>query len=564
MAWIGYAQQDSNQSVRLMAQAGADPGHAAAAELSWGDNPCGVGPVGTAIRTGTSRVIRSGAKDPNMAKWQVEARIHGYGSAAALPMMNQETAFGSINIYSADVDKFNTQELELLGELSSNLSFGILTLRAREEGRRCQDALRNELDRQKTILEKRERLEFQIVQAKKMDAVGKLAGGIAHDFNNLLMIISSYSELMMDKLSDSDPLRRNGEQILKAARRAGELTGQLLAFSRKQVQALRVLDLNAVLEELGKILPGMLGGTIRVAVVQNKKLWPVKADPAQIEQILMNLATNARDAMPQGGQLTIETANVEFDEKYTRSHIASPAGEYVMLAVSDSGIGMDQSVVPHIFEPFFTTKGSGKGTGLGLSTVYGIVKQTGGYVWVYSELGLGTTLKVYLPRARGAEAVGELSSLRELPLRGNETVLIVDDEEPVREATRIFLEQYGYSVLSAKNGRQAVEVARKYPGTIALLVTDVVMPELGGSELAKLLTIERPEIRVLFISGYTESAVLQHGVIDVATCFLQKPFSLKALVTKIRNLLAGSDPPESSIAAHPHFSSNRDLPQHSD
>ena len=235
-----------------------------------------------------------------------------------------------------------------------------------------------------------------------------------------------------------------------------------------------------------------------------------------------------------------------------------------MLAVSDSGMGMDQSVVPHIFEPFFTTKGSGKGTGLGLSTVYGIVKQTGGYVWVYSELGLGTTLKVYLPRARGAEAVGELSSLRELPLRGNETVLIVDDEEPVREATRIFLEQYGYSVLSAKNGRQAVEVARKYPGTIALLVTDVVMPELGGSELAKLLTIERPEIRVLFISGYTESAVLQHGVIDVATCFLQKPFSLKALVTKIRNLLAASAPPESSIAAHPHFSSNRDLPQHSD
>jgi signal transduction histidine kinase len=324
-----------------------------------------------------------------------------------------------------------------------------------------------------------------------MDAVGQLAAGIAHDFNNLLMVISSYSELMVDKLSAADPLRKNGEQILKAARRAGELTGQLLAFSRKQVQALRVLDLSAVLEEIGKILPGVLGDKIQVTIVPNKQLWPVKADPAQIEQILINLATNARDAMPQGGQLTIETANVEFDEEYTRSHIAAPAGEYVMLAISDTGTGIERTVLPRVFEPFFTTKGSGKGTGLGLSTVYGIVKQSGGYVWVYSEVGLGTTFKVYLPRENKAQVVGEVSRLRELPLRGNETVLIVDDEEQIREATRIFLEQYGYSVLSAKDGHEAIELAHQHHGTIAMMVTDVVMPELSGSELAKRLTGER-------------------------------------------------------------------------
>jgi two-component system, cell cycle sensor histidine kinase and response regulator CckA len=387
------------------------------------------------------------------------------------------------------------------------------------------------------------KLQEQLLQAQKMDAVGQLAGGVAHDFNNLLMVISSYAELMLDRLED-DGLRRNAEQIQKAARRAADLTRQLMAFSRKQVQVLRLLDLNTVLAELARMLPRLIGEDIQLAFHAGQGLWAVKADPVQIEQVVMNLATNARDAMPHGGTFSIETANVQLDEQYAGKHMEVPPGRYVMLAATDSGVGIAPEVLPHIFEPFFTTKPTGKGTGLGLATVYGIVKQSGGYVSVYSELGRGTAFKIYLPQANAADQKPEAGERREECLDGSETILLVEDEEAVRESAREYLAGCGYNVLTACNGQEGLEVAESYRDRIWLLVTDVVMPQLGGSELAQRIAAARPDIRVLYISVYTENTVLQHGVRELGTMFLQKPFTLKVLARKIRELL---DEPASAL-----------------
>ncbi|HVO82429.1 MAG TPA: PAS domain S-box protein [Terriglobales bacterium] len=383
----------------------------------------------------------------------------------------------------------------------------------------------------------RRRLEAQLLQAQKMDAIGKLAGGVAHDFNNLLMVISAYAELMLDAVAPEDPLRHNLQEILTAARRAADLTRQLLAFSRKQLQSLRLLDLNSVIQDISKMLPRLIGEDIELVVVPGPDLGSVRADPVQIEQVMMNLAANARDAMPGGGKLTIETARVHLDETYVQSHSIVPPGDYVLLSVADTGQGIAPGHLPHIFEPFYTTKEDGKGTGLGLATVYGIVKQSGGYIWVYSELGLGTTFKIYLPSHHRKAFPTLVSKPLEGAPRGNETILLVEDEAAVRESTREFLTLSGYTVLEAGNGEGALHVAREYPGPIHLMVTDVVMPHLGGAQLAEQLAAERPQMKVLFVSGYAESTILRHGVMDVSTCFLQKPFGLKTLARKVREVL---------------------------
>lgn len=396
----------------------------------------------------------------------------------------------------------------------------------------------------------RRRLESQLQMAHKMDAIGRLAGGVAHDFNNLLMVISAYAELMQDSLAPEHPLLRNVHEIMKASRRAADLTRQLLAFGRKQMQALQLLDLNQVLKEISKMLPRLIGEDIQLNMVHGRNIGWVKADPLQIEQIVMNLAANARDAMPEGGKLTIETANIALDESYIQRHSIVPIGDYVLLAVTDTGQGIAPEHLSHIFEPFYTTKAEGKGTGLGLATVYGIVKQNGGFIWVYSEPGLGTTFKVYLPRVKKDAGVTKTTvrSVQEVP-RGVETILLVEDETAVRQSTAQFLRQNGYTVVEAKDGENALHVARNHAGTIDLMITDVVMPRLGGAKLAAHLTSTHPTMKVLFVSGYAETTVLRHGAIDVTNNFLQKPFGLRSLAVKIRQVLGTNTATAATVTA---------------
>ena len=385
------------------------------------------------------------------------------------------------------------------------------------------------------------KLESQLQQSQKMDAIGLLAGGVAHDFNNLLLVISAYAELLRDSLGNDDRSRTKVDEIITATRRAAELTRQLLAFGRKQVQSLRVLDLNVVVGEIARMLPRLIGEDIQLVFVPGKDLVKVKADPAQIEQVVMNLATNARDAMPLGGRLTIETSNVTLDQAYAQKHMVVPAGEYALLAVSDSGDGIPAEHLNHIFEPFYTTKEAGKGTGLGLATAYGIVKQSQGFIWVYTEPGHGTTFKIYLPRVHRAGQIDRLPQLAESAPRGRETVLLVEDEAAVRASTSEFLVRCGYTVVVAENGEDALRASRDYSGPIHLMITDVVMPKMGGPQVAMQLGAERPEMKTLFVSGYAENTVLQHGNVDVNARFLSKPFSLSTLATKIREVVEAQE-----------------------
>ncbi|MGO8786710.1 MAG: PAS domain S-box protein [Terriglobia bacterium] len=383
----------------------------------------------------------------------------------------------------------------------------------------------------------RRRLEDQFRQAQKMEAVGRLAGGIAHDFNNLLTIINGYSEVVLDALNANDPLRCHMEEVKKASDRAARLTRQLLAFGRQQVLAARALDLNALVADVERMLRRLIGEDIELVLVPGAALGTVKADPGQIEQILVNLAVNARDAMPEGGRLVIETANVELDDAYAHSHTVVTPGRYVMLAISDTGFGMDAATQAHIFEPFFTTKESGKGTGLGLSTVYGIVKQSGGYIWVYSEPGAGATFKIYLPSVEEAAESVPVSEARERPFGGSETILLVEDDASVRDLAARILQQQGYKVLESKSPEDALQTAEHYQAPIALLLTDVVLPNMSGRKVAEHLALLRPSMKVLYMSGYTDDAVVRNGVLEANTAFLQKPFSPASLTRKVREVL---------------------------
>ena len=381
------------------------------------------------------------------------------------------------------------------------------------------------------------KLEQQLRQAQRLEAVGQLAGGVAHDFNNLLTIISGYSDLALSQLSPQEPLRYNVEQVLKAASRATELTRQLLAFSRKQVLKPIVLDLNEIIADLEKMLRRLIGENIDLITILKTGIGCVKADPGQIEQVIVNLAVNSRDAMPDGGKLIIETANVDLDAYYASQHIGTPPGPYVMISVSDSGHGIDPETQSHIFEPFFTTRERGKGTGLGLSTVYGIVKQSGGNIWVYSEPGHGTTFKIYFPLVlQRSEPIRQLPA-KAAPGRGVETVLLVEDEERVRELVKEVLLKQGYTVITARDGKDALAAAERETRQIELLLTDVVMPKMSGRELAEILVSMRTSLKVLYMSGYTDNAMLHKGTLDIETKFIQKPFTPDALARKVREVL---------------------------
>src|SRR6266436_5304656 len=436
---------------------------------------------------------------------------------AGYPLVVQERVLGVMAMFA----RHSLSEFvpKALASVASALAVGI-------ERKRAEEALRSSEER--------------LRQAQKMEAVGRLAGGVAHDFNNLLTVITSYSALLLEDLAADDPKRDDVDQIRKAAEGAAALTRQLLAFSRQQVLQPKALDLKATVAGTDKLLKRLIVEDIQLTTVLAPDLGVVKADPGQIEQIIINLAVNARDAMPTGGRLTIEAANVDMDEAYVRGHAPASPGRYVMLAISDTGIGMDEQTKARIFEPFFTTKEVGKGTGLGLATVYGIVKQSGGFIWVYSEPGHGTSFKVYFPRVDEPAEPTAASTAGTEPRGGTETVLVVEDAASVRMVTRQVLERFGYAILEAPNGETALRLAAKHHGPIHLLLTDVIMPGLSGRQLAEQLAQLRPDMKVLYASGYADQAIIHHGILDSDIAYLQKPFTPETLARRVRQVLDSS------------------------
>jgi PAS domain S-box-containing protein len=385
-------------------------------------------------------------------------------------------------------------------------------------------------------------LEARLRQSQKMEAIGRLAGGIAHDFNNLLTVITGYSERLLGGLTEDDPLRKGAEAIKRSADRAAALTQQLLAFSRRQIMSPKVLDLNSVVGNMNRLLPRLIGEDVHLLTQPAEDLGRVKADPNQIEQVIMNLAVNSRDAMPQGGTLTIQTANVTLDRPMATQHVGLEAGRYVMLAVGDNGCGMSAEVQAHLFEPFFTTKPQGKGTGLGLSTIYGIIKQSGGHIWVESEPGRGTIFRIYLPRIDEPAEVTAPAEPRTAAPQGSETILLVEDEEAVRHLLRDVLKRFGYTVLDASNGAEAIDLCRNHPGAIDLVVTDMVMPQISGWEVADAVSALRPKAKIIYMSGYIEHVVVEERVLETGVAFLGKPFTPEALGRKVRAVLDGEQP----------------------
>jgi len=382
----------------------------------------------------------------------------------------------------------------------------------------------------------REQFEEQYYQSQKMESIGRLAGGIAHDFNNLLTVITGTSELMLMDLEPDSQMYANVNEINNTAERAASLTRQLLTFSRKQIIETKVLNLNDTLFSMDKMLRRLIGEDIELVFIPCQDLWPIKADPGQMEQVLTNLVVNARDAMRKGGKLTIETANYHLDAYYAETHPDTTPGDYIMMAVSDTGIGMDEDTRSKVFEPFFTTKDKGQGTGLGLSTCYGIVKQNGGNIRVYSEPGVGSTFKVYLPRTYESRGEDRKSTEEDLP-GGTETILVAEDEPAVRKMIHRILSGRGYTVIEASHGDEAVAVATEYTEPIHLLLTDIIMPHMGGKGAAKIIQCSHPGIHILFMSGYTDNSIVHHGVLDPGVAFLQKPFTPQSLLKKIRDVL---------------------------
>ena len=429
--------------------------------------------------------------------------------------------------YTQRVSSHSEDEIGRLGRVFNAMSQQIAG---------AQQRLLQDLQARTEMEAHRRSLEDQLVQSRKMEAVGRLAGGVAHDFNNLLTAILGYSNLVLEELEPGHPARADVEHMRRAGESAASLTRQLLAFSRKQILQPQVLDLNQVVRRAEGLLHRLIGERIVLSTALDHALDKVNADPGQLEQVVMNLALNARDAMHEGGTLSIETANVELDTTFAERHEGASAGPHVMLAVSDTGIGMDEETQTRIFEPFFTTKRRGEGTGLGLSTVYGIVKQSGGTIWVYSEPGHGTTFRVYFPRAVQTDRA-PMPPPATGALTGNETILLAEDQPEVRSIACAVLRRYGYTVLEASDGDEALEIVRRHRQPIHLLLSDVVMPSMNGPELARLVQAEQPGIRILYASGYTDDAIVRHGVLDPGVAFLQKPFTPSALLRKIREML---------------------------
>ncbi len=454
-------------------------------------------------------------------------RVYGYSSEALVAMRMSE-----LEVAEADPRQHRTQSgARLFVEVHAHA----LVI----DDRPARVVVVRDVTEQKTAEENLRRSETQMRQLQKMEAVGRLAGGVAHDFNNLLSVLLTYTDLALETLKTGDPLHEDVLEMRRATQRATDLTRQLLAFSRQQVLEPRVIDLGSIVIGMDKMLRRLLGEHIEISLLTSRTLGKVLADPGQVEQIVMNLAVNARDAMPQGGRLSFETDNVTLDETYCAQHHGVAPGKYVMLAVTDTGTGIEPAVLLRIFEPFFTTKPPGSGTGLGLSTVYGIVAQSKGHIGVYSEVGRGTTFKVYFPRTT---LQADTPPSFQLPgvLQGNETILLVEDEDQVRTAMRTALRRYGYNVLEARNGGEGFLLCETYGGKVHLMITDVIMPLMTGRQLADRVATLRPDMRILYVSGFTDNSIVHHGILDSDVEFLQKPFAPEALVQRVRLLLDGT------------------------
>ena len=431
-------------------------------------------------------------------------------------------------------------EVEGVTKDGSKIPYELRAVPIKKDGKivAVQAILRNITERKQADQEK-EKMKARLIQAQKMEAIGTLAGGVAHDFNNILTTIIGNAEFMLMDIDTDNPLTENIEEIKIAGERAAALTRQLLAFSRKQIVQPEILDLNKLLTGIEKMLVRLIGEDIEILMIQESALWKVEIDPGQMEQVIMNLAVNAKDAMPLGGKLTIETVNMDLDENYFDEHgiVEKQPGSYVLLTVSDTGIGMDKGVQEYIFDPFYTTKEKDKGTGLGLSTSYGIVKQNNGFIWVYSEPGQGSTFKIYLPRVKRDIKTEEKEHPPVENLSGSETVLIVEDDNSLRKLVQKSLQPHGYRILVAENGEDALRISKEHEGTIDLIITDVVMPMMGGKETAERLQAIHPQVKVIYMSGYTDDAIVHHGVLAPGLNFLEKPFSPKGLAHKVREVL---------------------------
>lgn len=516
--WVGFLVLEGGELV-LSASAG-DTAEGMQIERL----PRGQGLSWIVAASGEPLMVRNPGEDPRtIPEWREALRK--YRAWLGVPLKVGEQVVGVLNMGTRRDAGFSAADLAIAVAFAAQAAVAMENSRLYREVQWAFEELTQTQD--------------QLVQAQKMEAIGQLAGGIAHDFNNLLTVITGRSHLALRDLPTDHPHWRTFELIQKTAERAAALTRQLLAFSRQQLLQARVLDLNAVVSGLAPMLQRLIGEDIEFVVVAAPDLGRVKADPSQIEQVVVNLAVNARDAMPQGGRLTIETTNAEVDEGNARRHVGVPPGRYVLLAVSDTGHGMDAATQARIFEPFFTTKETGKGTGLGLATVYGVVQQSGGHIWVYGEPGQGATFKLYLPRVVEAVETGAAGPPAVVGERGSETILLVEDDEEVRAVARETLEAAGYVVLPAANATEALGRAPGGSRRIHLLVTDVVMPQGSGRGLAERLAPAYQDLRVLYISGYTDDAIVRHGVLEEGTAFLQKPFTPGALLRKVREVLDG-------------------------
>jgi two-component system, cell cycle sensor histidine kinase and response regulator CckA len=450
----------------------------------------------------------------------------------ALRVQGRSIGVLSLGRHEPELPSFDEHDRDLAQALADHAALAIANARLFR-------ATQHELSERARAERALQRAEEQLAHAQKMEDVGRLAGGVAHDFNNLLTVVLSYAEMILTDLRPDDPLRADVGAIKEAGERGADLTRRLLAFSRRQALEPKALDLNQTLTGMETMLRRLLGADVALTVLPSPGLAAVKADPGQLERVVMNLAVNARDAMPAGGELTIETANVELDEAFSRDHHGVEPGPYVLLAVSDTGQGMDKATQARIFEPFFTTKERGKGTGLGLATVFGVVRQSGGHVWVYSEVGRGTTFKIYFARADGALGLPSQPPASGAHARGSETILLVEDDETVRAVAGSALRRNGYHVLEAPNGGEAHLICERYPATIHLLLTDVVLPYMSGRELAERATVLRPAMNVLFMSGYPDEAVVHRGILLGGVAYLQKPLTPSTLLRKVREVLGG-------------------------
>ncbi|HEX9746995.1 MAG TPA: ATP-binding protein [Methylomirabilota bacterium] len=480
--------------------------------------------AGRVASTGRALLLRDPADHPDLdPEHAASIRRLGYRGLLTVPAKIGDRVVGVLSFLTTREEGFSGEDMAIATAFASHAAIALENSRLLIESRRAYDELAE--------------TQGQLEQAQKMDAIGRLAGGVAHDFNNLLTVILGRTDILLHPLPPGDPMRRGIELIQRTAGRAANLTRQLLAFSRKQVLEPVVLDLSAVATDMKDMLGRLIGEDIALLTMPTPGLGRVKADRGQVEQVVMNLAVNARDAMPQGGRLILETANVDLDDEYVRRHVGARPGPHVMLAVADTGAGISHEIQSQIFEPFFTTKEPGKGTGLGLATVYGIVKQSGGYIEVDSEPGRGTTFRIYLPRLDAEPAPVDRSVGPAAAAGGTETILLVEDEEGVRELARDILRASGYTVLEARNGAEALLLCERHQGPLDMLFTDVVMPRMSGRELAERLAPLRPDLSVLYMSGYTDDAVIRHGVLAAGTAFLQKPFTPAGLVLRVRETL---------------------------